>query len=195
MKTYDSTTEMPAQSATPLVVKAVGSGAGLFLVTFILLGLIAERDTALVLKIGAGLFCVPIVALVAGDIASVIQATAEKITRKDLNMSGAIGDRASMIRLIPVKSSQSIGVEAGMDMADLQYMVSMLDYERQCGWTVREWLGQRLPSGREIISSTSGPYAEFISILERIGALVDRSERFKGQLTMTADEIKRLLNL
>ena len=195
MKTYDSTTEVPIQPTTPLVVKAIGSGAGLFCVTFIILGLVAERDTSLVLKIGAGLFCVPIVALVAGDIASVIQATAEKITRKDLNMSGAVGDRADMIRLIPVKSSQSIGVEAGMDMADLRYMVSMLDYERQCGWTVREWLGQRLPSGREVISSTSGPYAEFISILERIGALVDRSERFKGQLTMPADEIRRLLNL
>lgn len=197
MKSYDSTTETmpPVQSPTPLVVRAIGAGGGLFLVTVIVLGWIAERDMSIVLKIGAGLFCVPVLFLVAGDIASVVQATAEKITQRDLNRSGMVGDRPEMIRLIPVKSNQNIGVDAGMDMSDLKYMVSMLDHERQCGWTVREWMGQRLPSGREIISSTTGPYAEFISILERTGALVDRTERYKGQLTMSADEIMVLLGL
>jgi len=197
MKRYDSTTEMPVQPTTPLVVKAIGSGAGLFLVTFILLGLIAERDTSLVLKIGAGLFCVPIVALVAGDIASVMQATAEKITRRDLNMSGAVGDRVEPdIRLMPFHSAgQTIGVDASLAVADLRFMVSCLDYDHQRGWTVREWMGARLPSGRKIVSANDGPYSEFITILEKMGALVDRTERDKGQLTMNNDEIMQALGL
>jgi len=94
-----------------------------------------------------------------------------------------------------VRSSQTVGVAQGIDVDDLRFMISRLDYDHQRGWTVREWLNERLPSGREIISADVGPYAEFIQILERIGALVGRSERTKGQLTMRADEILAHLGL
>lgn len=195
MKTCDSTTEMPMQPTTPLAVQAVGAGITLAAATLILLGFVAGVEWETVSKIAAIVFCIPLLLVGANAMANVIEPLAERITGRDLNMSGAVGDRPDMIRLIPVKSSQSIGVEAGMDMADLKYMVSVLDYERQCGWTVREWLGQRLPSGREIISTATGPYAEFITILEKMGALVDRTERYKGQLTMNAGEIIELLGL
>lgn len=197
MKTYDSTTEMPMQPTTPLAVQAVGAGITLAAATLILLGFVAGLEWETVSKIAAIVFCIPLLLVGANAMVNVIEPLAERITGRDLNMSGAVGDRAEPdIRLMPFHSAgQTIGVDASLAVADLRFMVSCLDYDNQRGWTVREWMGARLPSGRKIVSANDGPYAEFITILEKMGALVDRTERDKGQLTMSNDGILQALGL
>ena len=87
------------------------------------------------------------------------------------------------------------GSTASVEENDLRYMIDRLDIEAQTGWTQREWLNQQLPSGREIVSVDVGPYAAFVEMLERIGAIVDRDERRKGRLAKSKGEILRELLL
>jgi len=181
MKSYEITspdTTIPqAQISTPLVVRAIGAGVGLFLVPVLLLGWIAERDMTVVLKIGAGLFCVPIVALVAGDIASVIQATAEKITRKDLNMSGAVGDRPD-IRLIPVAgSSHTIG---GVEPEDWRFFINTICATQD--WTQATWRGASMPSGRRCDNEY---WERLTKPLKAARVIVNAGPRATGELVVT----------
>lgn len=183
MKSYDSTTETmpPVQSPTPLVVRAIGAGGGLFLVTVIVLGWIAERDMSIVLKIGAGLFCVPVLFLVAGDIASVVQATAEKITRKDLNMSGAIGDRQD-IRLIPVTgSTYTIG---GVAPEDWRFFINTICQTQD--WTQATWRGASMPSGRRCDNEY---WERLTKPLKAARVIVNAGPRATGELVVTDPDV------
>lgn len=195
MKRYEASTEAtPVQSESSLAVKAVGGAAGLMtgaMLFCLALDIPVERGW----RISAALGALCLVVAGAGAFRRVIHyaiSQLESIARVDLNTDGRIGPD---IRLIPVKSNLTVGVERGMDVDDLRYMISRLDYDNQRGWTVREWLNEKLPSGREIVSTDVGPYAEFITILERIGALLDRTERAKGRLIMRSDEILTHLGL
>jgi len=195
VKRYDSTAEtQPTPAESPLAVKAVGGAAGLMAGTLLLcLALDVPFERGWRIAAGLGALCLGVAGLGAfRRVAHYALGELERVIRVDLNADGQVGPD---IRLVPVKSSTTIGVERGMDADDLRYMISRLDYDHQRGWTVREWLNERLPSGREIISADVGPYAEFIAILERMGALVGRGERAKGQLTMRPDEILAHLGL
>ena len=197
MRRYDSATEVQMQALpaeSPLVLKAIGAAAGLATgVLLICLALDTPWQATWRVSVLAGASCL----LVAGvgafrRVICYAIGQAERVSRIDINGDGRVGPD---IRLIPVKSNPTMGVERGMDVEDLRYMIARLDREHQRGWTVREWLNELLPSGREIVSAEIGPYAEFIAILERIGALVDRTERFKGRLVMDKTEIMNRLGL
>ncbi len=195
MKRYEASSEAtPATPESPLAVKALGGAAGLMagvLLLCVALDVPFERGWRISAIFGALCLCVAGI----GAFRRVLHyalGELEHVVRVDLNGDGQVGPD---IRLVPVKASKTIGLAQGIDVDDLRFMISRLDYDHQRGWTVREWLNERLPSGREIISADVGPYAEFIQILERIGALVGRSERTKGQLTMRADEILAHLGL
>jgi len=195
MKRYEASEAVsPMPPESPLAIKAIGGAAGLMagaLLLCVALDVPFERGWRIAAGLGALCLCVAGV----GAFRRVLHyalGELERVVRADLNADGQVGPD---IRLVPVRSSQTVGVAQGIDVDDLRFMISRLDYDHQRGWTVREWLNERLPSGREIISADVGPYAEFIQILERIGALVGRSERTKGQLTMRADEILAHLGL
>ncbi len=195
MKRYEASSEAtPATPESPLAVKALGGAAGLMagvLLLCVALDVPFERGWRISAIFGALCLCVAGI----GAFRRVLHyalGELEHVVRVDLNGDGQVGPD---IRLVPVRSSQTVGVAQGIDVEDLRFMISRLDYDRQRGWTVREWLNERLPSGREIVSADVGPYAEFIQILERMGALVGRSERAKGQLTMRPTEILTHLGL
>lgn len=196
MKRYEASSESvsPAPPESPLAVKALGGAAGLMagvLLLCVALDVPFERGWRISAGLGALCLCVAGIGAFRRVLHYAISQV-ESITRIDLNQDGQVGPD---IRLVPVRSSQTVGVAQGLDVEDLRFMISRLDFDHQRGWTVREWLNERLPSGREIVSADVGPYAEFIQILERMGALVGRGERTKGQLTMRPDEILAHLGL
>jgi len=197
MSRYDTTVPSTATTSptTPVAVTTLAGAVGAGLAMLVLL-LALDVRWNVTWRVAAVTFAFVLLVAAAGAFRRVMMYAFERLEQAvgvDLNADGHVG--GPDIRLVPVRSATTVGVERGMDVEDLRYMISCLDYEHQRGWTVREWLNERLPSGREIISADVGPYAEFIQILERIGALVGRSERTKGQLTMRADEILAHLGL
>jgi hypothetical protein len=155
-------------------------------------------DVAWKLVIAAGVL--PVVIGSAGALRQVLERAlpaVELAMNWDIDGNRTIGTVGQDIRIIPIRGVDTMHVSGNgrIDMDDLRFMVERLDIEKQTGWTVRECLGLRLPSGREIVSVDVGPYAEFIEILQRIGAIVDRSERSKGRLVMSASEILAALRL
>lgn len=196
MSKYDSSVSSSSVTTTesPVAVKAVGSAAALGAGTLLLLlALGVQFEHGWRVGVGAGALCLVIAGVGAlRRVARYALGQLETITRLDLNQDGRIGPD---IRLVPVRGGPTVGVDNAVAIADLRYMIERLDYEHQRGWTVREWVGQRLPSGREIIAADVGPYAEFIRVLERIGALAERSERSKGRLLMSSAEILEALGL
>ncbi len=195
MKRYEASEAVsPMPPESPLAIKAIGGAAGLMAGALLLcLALDVPFERGWRIAAGLGALCLGVAGL--GAFRRVLHyalGELERVVRADLNADGQVGPD---IRLVPVRSSQTVGVAQGIDVEDLRFMISRLDYDHQRGWTVREWLNERLPSGREIISADVGPYAEFIAILERMGALVGRGERAKGQLTMRPDEILAHLGL
>jgi len=194
MKNYDTSAPSIAAQATPVAVTTLGGAAAAGLAMLVLLTALDVRWDV-TWRVSAAMFALVLLVAAAGAFRRVAKYAFERLEQAvaaDLNADGRVGPD---IRLVPVRSAATVGVERGMDVEDLRYMVSRLDFQNQRGWTVREWLNERLPSGREIVSAEVGPYAEFIRILERIGALVDRTERAKGRLTMPREEIERLLSL
>lgn len=194
MKNYDTSAPSIAAQATPVAITTLAGAAGAGLAMLVLLTALDVRWNV-TWRVSAVTFALVMLVAAAGAFRRVARYAFERLEQVvgvDLNADGQVGPD---IRLVPVRSATTVGVERGMDVEDLRYMISRLDFDHQRGWTVREWLNERLPSGREIVSADVGPYMEFIRILERIGALVDRSERSKGRLTMPREEIERLLGL
>jgi hypothetical protein len=199
MNRYETTaSSSPATSSpasTPVAITTLAGAAGAGLAILVLLTALDVRWNV-TWRVSAVTFALVMLVAAAGAFRRVARYAFERLEQAvgfDLNADGHVG--GPDIRLVPVRSATTVGVERGMDVEDLRYMISCLDYEHQRGWTVREWLNERLPSGREIVAADVGPYAEFIRILERIGALVDRSERSKGRLIMPPAEIMRRLGL
>jgi len=114
---------------------------------------------------------------VAGDIASVMQATAEKITRRDLNMSGAVGDRPD-IRLIPVAgSSHTIG---GVEPEDWRFFITTICATQD--WTQATWRGVSLPSGRRCDNEY---WERLTKPLKAARVIVNAGPRATGELVVT----------
>jgi hypothetical protein len=178
MKSYNVTTAtpgaMPVAQSTPLVVQAIGAGAGLFVVTVILGSVVAEMETARVLKLAAGLFCVPVLIVTAAGLCNVVEAFIERLTGRDLNNSGAIGDRPD-IRLVPVRgSAMTVG---GVEPEDWRYFVTTICATRD--WTQATWRGRWMTSGRKC----DNEYWELLTgHLKRIGVIVNAGPRATGEL-------------
>lgn len=200
MTRYESTTqaEPPPRYATTAE-HALGAAAGLGAFAALVCAVFGV-PLAIAWKVVAIACVLPIVLGSAGAMRQVLERalpTVEDITGVDWDRNGTVGTVGQDIRIIPVRGGNTMHVSGNgrIDTNDLRYMIGRLDIDAQTGWTVRECVGLHLPSGREIVSADVGPYAEFIEILQRIGALVDRSERFKGRLVMSASEILAVLSL
>jgi len=196
MKRYESTVAEPRH--VTVAEHAMGAACGLAAFAMLICA-IAGTDLRVGWKIIAVAFVVPLALAGVGALVRVVEFAIPSMERRigfDIDGDGVVGEN---IRIIPVHHTQSVsmsGSDSTIDAADLRYMIERLDYEEQTGWQVNSWLNERLPSGREIVSVGQGSvYDEFINILQRIGALTDRSERKKGTLRMSPQEILDKLRL
>lgn len=177
MKSYDSTTEMPMQPTTPLAVQAVGAGITLAAATLILLGFVAGLEWETVSKIAAIVFCIPLLLVGANAMVNVIEPLAERITGRDLNMSGAVGDRPD-IRLIPVNgSSHTIG---GVEPEDWRFFVQTICATQD--WTQATWRGASMPSGRRCDNEY---WDRLTKPLKAARVIVNAGPRATGELVVT----------
>lgn len=94
-----------------------------------------------------------------------------------------------VVRLVPVKSLSRL--VNGVDENDLRAFVEGIFIR---GHSQRSWMGQRLPSGREIESFQD--YDALVKPLLVAGVIVDRKERSSGKLVYSSpDEVKQVLGL
>lgn len=177
MKTYDSTTEMPVQSTTPLVVKAIGSGVGLGVVILVLGLLVFDYDAERVVRTSILAFCFCILLVSLDSLLPVIQALAEKISGRDLNRSGEVGDRPD-IRLIPVSgSSHTIG---GVEPEDWRFFITTICATQD--WTQATWRGASMPSGRRCDNEY---WERLTKPLKAARVIVNAGPRATGELVVT----------
>lgn len=197
MKTYESSTTALQPRHVTIAEHACGASAGLALFAGLCCA-IGGVDIGATWKVVAVAGVIPVAIAGIGAFVRVVEfaiPSVEKQVGLDINGDGEVGDG---IRLIPVRHNQSMsmsGSESSIDAEDLKFMVSRLDMEAQSGWQARRWIGETLPSGRMIANAEAAPYQEFIHVLEKCGALADRSERSKGQLRMTPEQILGTLRL
>ena len=195
MKRYDATTEMPRH--VTVSEHAIGASAGLAAfagLCCVLAGVQIDAAWKIIVAVGV----IPVAIAGAGALIRVVEFAIPSVERRvgfDINGDGAVGEN---IRLIPVHHRDNVsmsGSDSSIDAEDLRYMIERLDMDKQTGWATREWIGETLPSGRMIANAEAAPYVEFIEVLERCGALCDRSERSKGTLRMAPEQILAVLRL
>jgi hypothetical protein len=119
-----------------------------------------------------------------------INAELEKLTGRDLDKSGAVGDVVmpkpeikEVVRVIPVRSAAQLKTIEGLPANDVYEFVEQLAV---IGLTRAAWLGRRFASGSECNRDF---YNAAMEILTRIGAIEGRGRGSDGRLTMTTDEI------
>ena len=196
MKRYDATTTIEPRHVT-VAEHAIGAAFGLAIFAGLLCA-IAGLDARAAWKIVAVAFVLPLTLGGIGAFVRVVEFAIPSLERRvgfDINGDGTVGDS---IRLIPVHHRDNVtmsGSDSSIDAEDLRYMIERLDMENQSGWQVRSWVGETLPSGRMIANAEAAPYVEFIHVLEKCGALIGRTERTKGTLSMDARQILGVLRL
>lgn len=164
----------PAQ--TPLVVQAIGAGVGLALVILIVGLLVLDMEAEQVVNASALAFCLCILLASLNSLIPVIEALAEKVTGRDLNQSGAVGDRPD-IRLVPIRgSAYTIG---GVEPEDWRHFVRTMCSTGD--WTQATWRGVRMPSGRRC----DNEYWERVTgHLKVLGIIVNAGPRATGELAI-----------
>lgn len=204
MRRYDTSIQdgtVYQRMETPLAIKVIlGAGGLAFGSMLIMLSFDVEWavNWRVSICLFAGLIIVICLAINIGSIRKYwIEAFSSFERATGVNWDGVGGVGEPELRFIPVKSSGKLVTSQTGDIYsdDLRYMIQRLNKEKQTGWTVREWMGVELPSGRTIVSTEQGPYPEFIEHLKRIGALKGHKERHKGQLVMDSGQILMLLGL
>lgn len=189
MKRYDDTRPVEQRMPTPLgqAVYTVGSTLA-FSITIQLIVLLAANGIAWGLKLwSAGLFRVILVGsfapwVAAGMILFRIQwgylwAALEKITQRDLDFSGAIGDlpRNQDIRIVPAYGKTSTTDQ--VDNRDLRTFVRTVCATKD--WTQATWRGKQLPSGRVCDNDY---HAALVAPLVKIRAIQEYGPRRTGFL-------------
>jgi hypothetical protein len=121
----------------------------------------------------------------------------EPVIRVDLNGDGVIGAPRVVKELVYVGGVEPPAevLDTGQGIAapdDLRYFIDHLGAIDAKGPTVRDWLGQTLPSG---ITVEADDFTALVTPLVNIRAIVGRGERTPGKVKMTKAEIKRRLNL
>jgi hypothetical protein len=119
------------------------------------------------------------------------------VVRVDINGDGAIGPPRVVKELVYVGGVEppSEVLDTGQGIAipdDLRYFIDQLGALDAKGPTVRDWLGQTLPSGRTI---EPDDFTALVAPLVNIRAIVGRGERTPGKIRMDKSEIKRRLRL
>ena len=120
-----------------------------------------------------------------------INAELEKLTGRDLDKSGAVGDVVmpksqvkEVVRVVPLRTAAQIKQIEGLNAQDLYEFVEQLSVR---GLTLSAFVGAyTFESGREC---TREFYNAAMEILTRIGAIEGRGRGSDGRLTMTTDEI------
>jgi len=120
-----------------------------------------------------------------------INAELEKLTGRDLDRSGVVGDVVmpeppvkEVVRVVPLRTAAQIKQIEGLNAQDLYEFVEQLSVR---GLTRAAFVGTyTFESGREC---TREFYNAAMEMLSRIGAIEGRGRGSDGRLTMTTDEI------
>lgn len=109
--------------------------------------------------------------------------------RITVNNAPAINAPQEIVRLVPVHTTGRL-IDSVAE-ADLAAFVDGIFIR---GHSQRAWMGQRLPTGRQI--TTFAEYDALIQPLLKAGIIIDRTERKAGKISVaTADEAKEILGL
>lgn len=196
MKRFDASVSAEPRHVS-VTENAIGAGVGLAVFVGLCCALMGV-DLRYAWRPVAVVFVVPLALAGVGALVRVIEFVIPQVESRvgfDINGDGSVGEN---IRIIPVHHNQNVsmsGSDSTIDAQDLRYMIERLDMEAQSGWSTRDWVGEQLPSGKVITGAEAGPYRQFIEILEKCGALTGRTERVKGSLRMSSDEILERLRL
>ena len=164
---------MPTNAESEMWRTALMSGGGLGLTIALVSAVWLDWDVAMMWwRVAAVVMVLPILLVALVGIAALVLGATERLTRRDLDGNGVIGND---IRLIPVHARAP--TLDGLDPRDLRHFVEQLGVNGDPSQS--NWRGKRLPSGR---SCDDGMWARFVAATAKTGHLVPGGPRKRTAL-------------
>lgn len=179
MKPFEQDAAQPSMTQQPVNVEfemwrtALLSGGGLGLTIALLAVVWLDWDAAMMWwRVASVVMVLPILLVALVGIAALVLAGTERLTHRDLDGNGVIGND---IRLIPVHARPP--TLDGLDPRDLRHFVEQVGVNGDPSQA--NWRGKRLPSGR---NCDDGTWARFVAATAKTGHLVPGGPRKRAQL-------------